>query len=551
MNLLALWLGLATIASLAVLWRSWRLPPFPGRRAFAVLLLAVAWWTGAAGLEHAAGRPELKIFWSEMAWLGIIGAPSCWALFIWNYTRGKYRPIPHLLYWLPLLVALGVLLLALTNSSHHLIYSDIVPVGSGPDLDLKYFHGPIFYIIAIVFYFIMLFSEFVVFYSAQYSADIYRRHYFYFAISSTIPWAINISYVTGVYTLTVFDPTPFSFVIMNIIFYLIVSRAQLFDIVPIAHRTLLDAIPDAVLVLDRDLRIAECNPAARNLVDGHALVGLALSAVPELHRALGPLLGSTDVDRRKEAVIGPQMTTFEVGQVPLKYADGVVGQLLLLRDVSHRKETERRLQAALTELETQLKSNILLQKQLREQSIRDTLTGLHNRRFLDEWGPALLVEAKRSGGPLAAVMVDIDNFKRVNDTYGHLAGDAILREMGVFLRRNIRQSDAVFRMGGEEFLILLPHTTGSQAFNRVETWRKDFMAQTLLYDDTPLNATFSAGIALFPQDADTMQELLRQADMALYHAKLDGRNRSFLWQADIDDAQPPGSGEESTSIKTT
>jgi diguanylate cyclase (GGDEF)-like protein len=254
------------------------------------------------------------------------------------------------------------------------------------------------------------------------------------------------------------------------------------------------------------------------------LVGLSLGTLSELHKGLGAL--QDPVSGPYETAIGTPARYFDVGQVPLIYAGRSVGRLILLRDISHRKEAEDRLQAAMVELEKH-------QQQLREESIRDMLTGLHNRRFLDELGPILLAEAKRSDSPLAAVMLDIDHFKRLNDTYGHQAGDTVLRASGAFLREQVRQSDAAFRMGGEEFLILLPHTEEPQAERWVEELRGGYMALAFAHDGLFLNATVSVGFAMYPADADGMPDLLHRADMALYRAKTGGRNRVCRWQTDV------------------
>ncbi len=123
------------------------------------------------------------------------------------------------------------------------------------------------------------------------------------------------------------------------------------------------------------------------------------------------------------------------------------------------------------------------------------------------------------------VVIDIDHFKRLNDGHGHQAGDAVLRAMGAFLRRNSRQSDAVVRFGGEEFLILMPHTRIDQALARLDGWRSEFAGQAIEHGDLSLNATFSVGIALYPDHGTTLEEVRGRADSALYKAKAEGRNR--------------------------
>jgi diguanylate cyclase (GGDEF)-like protein len=293
----------------------------------------------------------------------------------------------------------------------------------------------------------------------------------------------------------------------------------MFNLLPIAQGLLLDSIPDPVVVLDAARHIVAHNPAARELMGGRALNGLPLAAMPELHQALTATPApSTSV------AIGSPARHFDLGQVPLSYAGREVGRLIQMRDITHRKAIE-------ADLVRQLASNQALQKQLREEAIRDALTGLHNRRFFSELSPTLMAEAQRQNAPLAAAMIDIDHFKRLNDTHGHAAGDAVLRATGTFLRASIRQSDMVFRMGGEEFLVLLPRTPGDQALKRVDEWRAAFAAQRIMFETAALTATFSAGVAVFPGDAADIDTLLSHADRALYGAKMGGRNRTEGWRA--------------------
>jgi diguanylate cyclase (GGDEF)-like protein len=534
MHLPTYWLSLAmattSLAALATVWRTWRLPSFPGQRSFVLSIVASAWWAGAVAVEHGSAQPEAKIFWAELAWLGIIVAPGAWALFVWNYIHGQYRPASPVLYSALALLAATVWVLALTNDSHHLMYVATVPSGTPPAMTVNYFHGPLYFVLAALFYSATAVSEALLLYEVVHTGPAYRTHYLGLAAAGLLPWFFNVGYATRTITIGTADLTPLSFAAMNMVLYWLVSRRQLFDLLPIAQRILLDAIPDPILVLDGARRITVCNPAAQWLAEPRNLRGMTIAAIPELREALSAIDDAGAVPR--EVAIGRPARYFDVGQVPLTYAGREVGRLILLREISHRKEAERRLQTAMTELERQLESNVALQRQLREEAIRDALTGLHNRRFFEELAPVMLAEAQRAGAPLAAAMIDVDHFKRLNDSYGHAAGDAVLRAVGAFLRRHMRQSDMVFRIGGEEFLILLPHTGEDQALGFVDQWRAAFVDEAIMHDGTALSATFSAGLALYPADADGIAALLERADRALYQAKQGGRNRTVRWRAE-------------------
>jgi diguanylate cyclase (GGDEF)-like protein/PAS domain S-box-containing protein len=181
------------------------------------------------------------------------------------------------------------------------------------------------------------------------------------------------------------------------------------------------------------------------------------------------------------------------------------------RDISERKRAEAEMQA--------------LQDLLREQAIHDPLTGLYNRRFLEESLDRELIRAKRSGACVSAIMGDLDHFKRVNDEYGHRAGDEVLRTFAKLLKANLRGSDVDCRYGGEEFLLLLPGSTNKTACERAEVLRAALAATSVPFEGADIAVTGSFGVATYPEHALTGDNLIEAADSALYAAKESGRNR--------------------------
>jgi len=176
-------------------------------------------------------------------------------------------------------------------------------------------------------------------------------------------------------------------------------------------------------------------------------------------------------------------------------------------------------------------ANLALRDSLRHQSIVDALTGLHNRRFLDETLSRELLRASRNQTTTAVVLFDVDHFKRFNDTHGHEAGDAVLRHLAVEVKRLVRASDLACRFGGEEFALVLPECTQAGALARCEALREAVSHMQLVYGGAPLGpVTISLGIAMYPQSGQKAEELLQAADKALYEAKRQGRNRVCLSQ---------------------
>ena len=167
-----------------------------------------------------------------------------------------------------------------------------------------------------------------------------------------------------------------------------------------------------------------------------------------------------------------------------------------------------------------------LQEALRQQATRDELTGLFNRRHLNDTLPAMWAMAQRDGRPLAAVIIDLDHFKRVNDERGHDAGDRLLAGFGRLLAASLRKSDVACRYGGEEFCILMPDTDAASARRKVmamlKRWRVESLMQGAAGD---AGTSFSAGVADSRGAGASWQALLKRADDELLAAKREGRNR--------------------------
>ena len=163
-------------------------------------------------------------------------------------------------------------------------------------------------------------------------------------------------------------------------------------------------------------------------------------------------------------------------------------------------------------------------RQIRDNAITDVLTGLYNRRYLYEVGPGLMAAAERYGTPLSLAIFDIDHFKKVNDTYGHLAGDRVLREVARTIEEGVRASDIVVRYGGEEFLVMMPGTDLGRAFIVAEKLRRRVEEARIAPEEGADGVTISGGVAEYVDGMD-LEDLIRGADEALYRAKRSGRNR--------------------------
>jgi diguanylate cyclase (GGDEF)-like protein len=213
--------------------------------------------------------------------------------------------------------------------------------------------------------------------------------------------------------------------------------------------------------------------------------------------------------------------------LPMQAQSQILGVLRLQsQNEADLDEAKRQLAHTVVEQITMALSNLKLREALREESIHDPLTGLYNRRYMEEALKQQVSRVTRRNHFLGIIMMDIDHFKRFNDTYGHSAGDALLCELGKFLQGNIRGEDVACRYGGEEFLLIMPDISLDVIQKRAEYIRqevKQLKVNEMGQSSPPI--TLSLGIAIYPPHGHTIEVVLRAADQALYCAKHKGRDR--------------------------
>jgi diguanylate cyclase (GGDEF)-like protein len=215
---------------------------------------------------------------------------------------------------------------------------------------------------------------------------------------------------------------------------------------------------------------------------------------------------------------------------PRRRPDGSTVWYGVQMDITERKRNEKLLEDANEELHTQLDEIEQLQTELREQALRDPLTGLFNRRYMNEALAREIARAGRENNPLSVIMADIDHFKMINDTYGHPVGDKFVVEIASLMRNHARSSDIVCRYGGEEFLLVLPGTASDFAAQRAEEIRQRCAEIIIQHDEKDLKVTISMGVATYPAHGQKADEIIIKADKALYRAKAQGRNCTVLFE---------------------
>jgi diguanylate cyclase (GGDEF)-like protein/PAS domain S-box-containing protein len=272
------------------------------------------------------------------------------------------------------------------------------------------------------------------------------------------------------------------------------------------YRRLFDAAQDGILILDAATGvITDVNPFLINM--------LGYSREEFVEKKIWQVCAFKDIEagqRAFEALLMNETIRYE--DLPLKAKDGKLVQVELVRNV-YRVGEEKVIQCNIRDITERKKAQAVLVKSealLNEQSIRDPLTGLFNRSYMEETLERELLRALSKHHSLGIIMLEVDDFKQFNDTCGHVAGDAILRELGILLLEHIRGEDVACRYGGDEFIIILPETSRLATRERVKQIREYAKQLHPQLDGKTLDAiTLSLGIAIFPQDGFMSAVILR------------------------------------------
>lgn len=373
------------------------------------------------------------------------------------------------------------------------------------------------------------------FFLCAFSKRIYKAlpYQLFFLVAVPLVFIVSdILYRFELFPSCVYHFVPLFLSFCSVIVLIGVFRYRIYDLAPLARDMIMDGISDIIVLADGKGRIVECNRAA---VDFFSIedVDCITHTLKDFHPLLGKIhdqeqmiaLGSGEVVLEKEG----KPHYFHYFAKPVFFRkESIAGMLVQLRDITDHMRFQEEIQKANAELKEKIFRIEQLKDRLKEEVIRDPLTGIYNRRYMDQLISRDLALAGRNNTSLSFAVLDIDFFKAVNDNWGHQAGDALLKNLSAIMVSKVRMSDLLFRIGGEEFLLLLNGVSLDKAAEIVEEIRHAFENSKTPYQDIEIRATLSAGVSSYPENHKNQTDLVRLADEALYLAKRQGRNRVVI-----------------------
>lgn len=482
-----------------------------GAKSYSCLMGCISVYSLGYAFELYSTSLSGMLIASKIQYLGISFIPVLWLSVAASYA-GYWKRIPKNLSILLFVIPVMTLLFRFSNEFHLLVYKGVAVDNSGPFPVLEITRGIWYYINTVYSYICLVAGNICFLKMAVKSSGPYRKQAVTLVCISILPWVADIIYQNGMSPLGL-DLAPFAFAIVGPVLAWGIFYLRIFDFVPITRETIFDFMGDPVIVFDTSDRLVDFNKSADSVFDtlSRRAIGtkadFLFSRYPELFSRICGDQPCRDIKIQSKEV----EHIYEYSTMPVvAKVRRDVGRIIMLHDVTEQRK---------------------LMDQLQDMATKDGLTGIFNHRYLMELSEKELSRSIRHGRPLTLILADIDFFKQVNDTYGHLAGDEVLRTVAKVFQRNIRSTDILGRYGGEEFGLLLPETCPEDGKALAERIRHDLENVSVKSGETEISITASfgaAGYSFNEETNDTLVTLFKRVDVMLYKAKERGRNLVVL-----------------------
>lgn len=520
----ALILLLSSVLSTFLFYFANRRRPKLGATELTIFCALQVWWSFTYALYWLNWKSPSSQFLLNLTYIGVVGSPAAFFAFCAVFTRRIPWLIPGRAYLLLIMPVLTLTFL-FTDSYHHLFYG-----ANHTETDSVIYTGGIwFWMNAIYSYVLILFSIYFLVYAFLKAGNLHKKQIGILILGALVPIIASLVGLLKISPVPDLDLIPISFTITCLVYSYGFFWYRILDILPIARNVVIENIPDGVLVLDKENRILDINPSARELlqIPRFEARGQPASHVLPKWDSIAQAVNNSSNEKLFYQLRAEPDCIVELKVTPLfdKREETLIGHVLVMRDQTERIHFENRLKQANLDLHQKLAEIADLQKLLRDQAIRDSLTGLFNRRFLDETLNLEIAHAQRTGNPISVIFGDVDDFKWINDTYGHQVGDEVLRHIAQMIMAGVRIGDVACRMGGDEFVLILPNTPLPVAMERARELCTKIASEPYTTADRTISHTISLGVVCYPEHGKTGAEIMYGVDQALYQSKKSGRNQ--------------------------
>jgi diguanylate cyclase (GGDEF)-like protein len=453
-------------------------------------------------LELMAVSPAMTVFFMKTSFVFLVLLPPIWLLFSRHYIG---RPLKNM-GWIIFVLPIVTLALVWTNESLHWFWTgyNFIPIKGMLAIRTEY--G--FWFMVNVFYsHIMLISGTIAIlvYFVNFPR-VYRYQTRLIVYGIVVPVLYNLLSISRIFPIQK-DFSPIALAFPAMMFTISMVRYRLMDLTPVSRTSVVEHLQDGVIIIDKQNRILDINYVAKKLLQLEKIdpIGVVLQTyLPEWVHA-----------SENSAVVQDLDFQFHLDGKFHKYKLEVDPQgeenILIFRDVT---ETDK------------------LVEDMQALAASDPLTGILNRRYLFELGEKTFDLAVRYRRQLSLLLIDIDHLEQINNQEGRKLGDEVLCSISRYCQQNLRNSDLAARYGGDEFVILLPETTGEQAYKLAERLRKELNGLNISSTETAISISMSIGISSLstPEPVVSLERLIDQAEQALYQAKRRGGNQTIIWK---------------------
>ncbi len=467
---------------------------------FSLLCLSIAIYVIGYGFELRSDTLDEIKFFLKIEYFGMPFMFTFWSLFVYEfyYNKAPSFKICILLSIIPILT----LFFNVTDDYHHLFYKNIEAIQYDGFITAQITKGP-WYCVNMVYSYATLVIGIYYFMKTWYNSFNIKRIQSMLIIGGTVlPAFIETFYLIGLSPYGL-DLLPFAIGIFAICYYIAFFRYDFIEWPEMIENVKFSESSEGIIVVDAKNKLVDFNQAAQRVYDFLTLKNVG--------KDLNRFNQATDLFDHKEnifeIVVGDdRQKHYEIHFTELKGRNSILGSVYFMKDITQQKE---------------------MIKQLENLASYDSMTPIYNRRRFMEEAEKEIYRAARYNSGLALLMIDIDNFKEINDIYGHMAGDEVIKSVANRCREGIRRTDIIGRFGGDEFSIVLSGVDDNNALIIAEQIRKNIEDMEITYLGQKLRTTVSIGVATAAasngRELD-LNQLIKQADQALYKAKNYGRN---------------------------